>query len=354
MSFSKKIIDWYVANKRDLPWRNTSNPYFIWISEVILQQTRVNQGMSYYKDFINIYPNISLLAKASEDKILKVWEGLGYYSRARNMHTAAKQIIKEYEGKFPTSYDSLIKLKGIGEYTAAAIASIAYSKPHAVVDGNVYRVLSRVYNIATPINTSKGKKEFYALANEILDKKNPGIHNQAIMELGAIICTPQKPSCNNCCIQEHCYAYMAGKQDELPVKLKKAGVKKRYFFYFFMHSKNKFIIQKRTNKDIWQGLYELPLIETEEALEIEEVILQWKKKMRVNKHVFTIKNISPLYTHKLTHQTIYAHFINIEMKELSKLCTENSTIAITNKNIQHYAFPILIINYLNSCNFRDI
>lgn len=354
MGFSKEIIKWYLENKRDLPWRNTKNPYFIWISEVILQQTRVNQGRNYYDKFSNMFPDIFSLAEANEDKILKTWQGLGYYSRARNMHKAAKQIVQEHEGKFPDSYDTIIKLKGIGEYTASAIASIAYNHPHAVVDGNVYRVLSRIYNIETPINTTKGKKEFYALANEILDKKNPGIHNQAMMELGAMICTPQKPSCNNCCVQKYCYAFKTGKQLELPVKVKKATVRKRYFFYFFIHSNNQFIIHKRTVKDIWHGLYELPLIESAEKISAEDAIKLGKRNLLLEKQKFIVQDISPLYIHKLTHQTIYTHFIKIELKKINRPSIESSGKVIDYSDIQNHAFPILIINYLNSCNFRDI
>ncbi len=345
MNFSKEIISWYTKNKRDLPWRNTSNPYYIWISEVILQQTRVNQGIAYYEKFIENFPDVFSLARANEDKVLRVWQGLGYYSRARNMHAAAKQIVKEYKGNFPISYEDIIALKGIGDYTAAAIASIAYNKAHAVVDGNVYRVLSRYYNIETPIDTSKGKKEFYALANEILDKQKPGVFNQALMELGAMVCTPKNPQCSNCCIQQTCYAYNNSVQESLPVKLKKLKIKKRYFFYFLINSKNKIVIHKRTEKDIWQGLYDLPLIELQNEISIEEAILQFKKTILNSKQTFTIKSASQRHTHKLSHQTIESYFINIELKDFENFYHSKYQI-IYKERIGEFAFPILIANYL--------
>lgn len=345
MSISKHLIRWYSIHKRDLPWRNTLNPYYIWISEVILQQTRVNQGRAYYDKFIEIFPDIFSLANANEDKVLKVWQGLGYYSRARNMHEAAKQIVKEYNGKFPVSHAQILKLKGIGEYTAAAISSFAYNKPHAVVDGNVYRVLSRLYNNKTPINSGKGKKEFSSIAQEILNLQQPGLHNQAMMELGAMVCTPKSPLCENCCVQQYCLAFKANTQEKLPVKLKKLSIKKRYFFYFLLESKGKLLIRKRNEKDIWKGLYELVLIETEDSTSAEKAILQFKQNMLPTTQTFTVKSISPLFTHQLSHQTIYTHFINIELADLKKVVADYTIIP--KSKLSQYAFPILIINYLH-------
>jgi A/G-specific adenine glycosylase len=353
MSLSEDLIIWYHRYKRDLPWRNTSNPYHIWISEVILQQTRVNQGIDYYYRFIENFPDVFALANASEDEILKVWQGLGYYSRARNLHHAAKQIVNEFNGVFPDSYKELIQLKGIGEYTAAAIASIAYQLPHAVVDGNVFRVLSRLFNIKTPINSTKGKKEYYELANKILNKNKPAAHNQALMELGAIICLPKNPLCHICCIRQNCHALQTNSQNQLPVKLKKASIKKRYFFYFFVHAKDKTIIRKRAGKDIWKGLYELPLIEMHDHISIEEAVSVFKKSMLHTEVRFTIKKFSPLHRHQLTHQLIHAYFIYIKLRTLKEFTGNNYKI-ISFSTISDYAYPKLISNYIDSCDFRDI
>jgi A/G-specific adenine glycosylase len=263
------------------------------------------------------------------------------------MHAAAKQMVKEHNGKFPRTYESIIQLKGIGEYTAAAISSIAYNQPYAVVDGNVYRVLSRLFNIKTPINSGKGKKEFSKMANEILHKEKAAVYNQAIMELGAMICTPKNPSCTICCVQQHCYAFKKNIQEQLPIKLKKNAIKKRYFFYFYVRSKNKTILKKRTEKDIWKGLYELPLIETSHSTSIEEAIAQFQQKIIGKKQGLTIKKISPLYTHLLSHQIIYTHFIEVELKDLKKMSISDFSIIPTSK-LHHYAFPILIVNYFNA------
>ncbi len=225
--FSKKIIAWYQQNKRELPWRNTKDPYLIWLSEIILQQTRVEQGMAYYLKFAKEFPSVKELAKAENEKVMKLWQGLGYYSRARNLHTTAKTITDNYKGKFPEQHEDILLLKGVGEYTAAAIVSFAFNKPHAVVDGNVYRLLSRVFGIETPIDTTLGKKEFNALANELLDKKNPALHNQAIMEFGAIQCKPVSPDCSVCPLNTMCFAYSKKSVSKLPVKAKKTKVRNR-------------------------------------------------------------------------------------------------------------------------------
>ncbi|MGE0567222.1 MAG: A/G-specific adenine glycosylase, partial [Bacteroidia bacterium] len=260
-AFRRSLLTWYEANKRDLPWRNTKDPYKIWISEIILQQTQVAQGLAYYNRIISEFPDVEALAKAELDAILKHWQGLGYYSRARNLHAAANQIKQEYKGKFPDNYRELLNLKGVGTYTAAAIASFSYKTPVAVVDGNVYRVLSRIFGIETPIDTLSGKKEFQNMADKLLDIHSPDIYNQAIMEFGALYCKGSNPDCENCIFQKNCFALKFDKVKLLPVKEKKVKVKKRVLNYFIIIDKNKnCIIQKREASDIWKGLYEFPLI----------------------------------------------------------------------------------------------
>ena len=248
----EELISWYLINKRDLPWRKTKNPYKIWLSEIILQQTRVQQGLPYYSKFIAAYPTIQALALANEDEVLNLWQGLGYYSRARNMLMTARVINEQYEGCFPTNYNDLLKLKGIGEYTAAAIASFSFKEPVAVVDGNVYRVLSRLFDIDTPIDSGIGKKAFRFLADEVLDKVNPDTFNQAIMEFGALHCTPQKPDCNNCLLNGTCLSRENGTISQRPVKKKKNASKQRFFVYKIFLDENKTLIRKREEKDIWQ------------------------------------------------------------------------------------------------------
>ena len=232
--FSEKIIAWYDQNKRDLPWRNTKDAYLIWLSEIILQQTRVDQGMDYYLKFAKEFPTVKHLAKADNEKVMKLWQGLGYYSRARNLHTTAKIISEKYHGKFPDEYSDILSLKGVGNYTAAAIASFAFNKPYAVVDGNVYRVLARVFGIESPIDSTQGKKEFETLATELLDRKKPASHNQAIMELGALQCKPVNPDCSICALNTMCFAYSKKRINELPVKAKKTKVRNRYFNYIVL------------------------------------------------------------------------------------------------------------------------
>ncbi|MCE3280368.1 MAG: A/G-specific adenine glycosylase [Bacteroidetes bacterium] len=344
--FSGIITSWYQQNKRDLPWRNTNDPYMIWLSEIILQQTRVDQGMSYYIKFAESFPSVNDLAKADEEKVMKLWQGLGYYSRARNLHAAAKTVKAEYKGKFPSAYETILSLKGIGEYTAAAIASFAFNKPHAVVDGNVYRVLSRVFGIETPIDSTNGKKEFLQLANELLNKKEPALHNQAIMEFGALQCKPQNPDCSVCPLNMHCYAFAKKQVNELPVKSKKTKVRDRFFNYIVLTNKESTIINKRTDKDIWTNLYDFPLIETPMGVAEPDLIVssEWKKLVGKNKYV--LRAVSPEYKHVLSHQKIYARFWEIECaKDLSNF-KPDAAIIIKKKDLQKYAVPRLIENYL--------
>ena len=344
--FSNKIITWYQQNKRDLPWRDTKDAYLIWLSEIILQQTRVDQGMEYYKKFAKEFPTVKHLAKADNEKVMKLWQGLGYYSRARNLHATAKIITDTYKGTFPNAYADILSLKGIGEYTAAAIASFAFNQPHAVVDGNVYRVLARVFGIETPIDSSQGKKEFYQLANELIDKKNPAMHNQAIMELGAMQCKPANPNCAVCPLNTMCYAYSKKRITELPVKAKKTKTRDRFFNYIVLHHDGNIAINKRIRKDIWTNLYDFPLIETEKELTEEQFLKSAEWNNFTGKTKYTIKAISNCYKHILSHQKIYARFWEIECSKPFEKLIDKNTLIIQEKNIQEYAVPRLIENYL--------
>lgn len=299
--FHLLITDWYRQNKRDLPWRNTKNAYFIWLSEIILQQTRVNQGMDYYLKFVAHYPQVADLANASEQEVLSDWQGLGYYSRARNLHHAARSVISEFGGDFPHTYEDIKKLKGVGDYTAAAIASFAFDLPHAVVDGNVFRVLSRVFDIDTPIDTGEGKKSFDELAKTLLGNNPPAIHNQAIMEFGALQCVPVNPRCEICPLIVMCQAYRNGTVSQRPQKRGKIVPRNRYFHYMQFTDGNRIIIEKRIRKDIWQHLFQFPMIETEENIPLEDA-----QKLIFNTFGIEPVSVSPQIRHILTHQRIHA------------------------------------------------
>jgi len=307
--FSLSIRAWFRQNGRQLPWRETDNPYFIWLSEVILQQTRVDQGKAYYIKFTETFPTIERLAQADEQEILKLWQGLGYYSRARNLHYAAKQVMEEFDGVFPSHFASIKSLKGVGDYTAAAVASFAFQEPKAVVDGNVYRVLSRYFNDATPIDSIAGKKTFQAYANELLDKQFPAEHNQSIMEIGALVCTPKQPNCLNCPLNDSCQAFREENVLELPVKSKKTKTRNRYFNYLVTNTPT-YLLEKRTTKDIWQNLYQFPLIESENALKPEEISLfihqQFSTELHHKSFIYYAKHI-------LSHQHIHTYFWQIKM-----------------------------------------
>lgn len=341
--FSKKLIVWYLQNKRDLPWRNTNNPYHIWLSEIMLQQTRVLQGLPYYLKFTEAYPKVEDLASAPEDEVLKLWQGLGYYSRARNMHATAKTVADEMDGVFPNNYKDLLKLKGVGDYTASAISSISFNQPEAVVDGNVYRVLSRFFGISTPINSTAGQKEFKQLAQELIDKEQPGTFNQAIMEFGARYCVPQSPDCENCIFNDSCVAFQQKKVTQLPVKIKSKPVKQRFFNYLVILSENeRTVLQQRNGKGIWHKLYEFPLIETSKEIEVSE--LQELPQFQDFSEKMNIRNIS-LYNqeavvHKLSHQHLNTRFWIIETLDETE-----SSVAIS--EIESYAMPVLIANFVS-------
>jgi len=277
-NFSTLLLKWNnTENDREMPWKAEKNPYRIWLSEIMLQQTRVEQGLNYYHRFISEYPDIKKLAAAPDTAVFKLWEGLGYYSRCRNLLATARFIADELDGKFPDSYEEILKLKGIGPYTAAAISSFAFNLPHAVVDGNVFRVLARVFGIFTATDSTEGKKYFTALANQLLDKKKAGIYNQAIMDFGATVCKPMAPRCSHCPFNKVCYAYLNKKINELPVKEKKISIRKRWFYYLVLEHKDQLAVRERTAKDIWQQLYEFPMIENAQDIEQEKVLAKAEK-----------------------------------------------------------------------------
>jgi A/G-specific adenine glycosylase len=345
-NWSHKLLKWYEVNKRELPWRGVKDPYKIWLSEIILQQTRVNQGWDYYNRFVEKYPTVSKLASASEHEVLKLWQGLGYYSRARNMHHAAKQIMQQHKSKFPKDYEAIRALKGVGDYTAAAITSIAYNLPYPVVDGNVLRVYSRLLGISTPIDSTEGKKKIWEAAEELLDKKNPGTYNQAVMELGALCCTPKNPNCAECPVQASCYAYAHKQTAILPIKEGKTKVKERFLNYIVIVHGNKILIHNRQKKDIWKGLHDFPCIETVKRTSPEKVMLskEWKDIFHSNKPI--IKSVSEPYTHILSHQRLNAVFIKTEVNKALKKLPENC-LWVERKNIDTYAVPRLIEQYIS-------
>ncbi|MGM0390839.1 MAG: A/G-specific adenine glycosylase [Bacteroidota bacterium] len=348
MLFHKTLVNWYLENKRDLPWRKTDDPYHIWLSEIMLQQTRIEQGLPYYFKFIKAFPDVFRLAEASQEKVLKLWQGLGYYSRARNLHATAQVVATELNGKFPENYKSLLTLKGVGDYTASAIASICYNEPVPVVDGNVYRVLARYFDIETPVNSSAGIKEFKQLAAELLDIDDPGTYNQAVMEFGALQCKPQLPLCESCPLSGSCLALKNGKIAQLPVKLKKAKVKKRYFNYLvFISEENTTLIEQRLGKGIWEGLYQFPLVETTTRLNEKEILLEEEFISFAGKDPkqITLYNRTPII-HKLSHQHIFTNFWLIKKNKLP----ENS---VSVANLRKYPVPVLIANFIQEYNFPE-
>ena len=340
--FSANVIRWYQLNKRDLPWRGISDPYKIWVSEVILQQTRIVQGYDYYLRFLDKFPTIASLANASEDEVLLVWQGLGYYSRARNMHAAAKQVMTEFNGSFPNTYEGIRSLKGVGDYTAAAVASFAFHLPHAVLDGNVFRVLSRFFMIDTPIDTTSGKKEFQALAQELMDEKHPELYNQGVMDIGATVCLPQNPLCTECPLAEGCLAVAQKRQTDYPAKSKKIQTKERYFVYFVVNEEDTYYLHRRDNKDIWAGLYEFPLMELastfDENKDLSSVMTFFRKEFTN----ITIESISPEMKHVLTHQTLHAWFITGSAKLVHN---DSKYIRVNRDEIENYAVSKLTNRY---------
>ena len=342
------LINWYEENHRDLPWRNNPTPYEVWLSEVILQQTRVNQGMDYYLRFTEKWPTVNDLAQTSEEEVLKMWQGLGYYSRARNLYHCANQVVEQYKGEFPADFEKLKHLKGIGDYTAAAIASIAYNLPHAVVDGNVYRVLARLFDINTPINNNEGQKLFTQLADELLNKSQPGLHNQAMMEFGALHCTPKNPNCLLCPLQAQCLAFAHQTVMLRPVKLAKTKITTRYFNYLILRINSSLYLHKRNDNDIWKNLYDFPCIESQTPMSVEEVIASEAFLRLIENKPFTIIKSSPVFTHKLTHRTLLAQFIEIKLEqELLQIQTKDLFLT-PETELGSFPIPRLIDLYLNN------
>jgi A/G-specific adenine glycosylase len=341
------LIDWYQSNKRMLPWRGTNNPYKIWISEIILQQTRVMQGLEYYIRFIERFPDVKALADADEQEVLKYWQGLGYYSRARNLHAAARTVRDQYDGKFPQNYDSVLKLKGIGEYTAAAITSFAWNLPYPVVDGNVFRVLSRLFMIDEPIDTQKGKKYFTTLAGEIMGKTQPGLFNQAIMEFGALQCTPSAPDCMQCPFVDNCLAYSKQAITDYPVKQNKTKTKELYLYYFHIHWKKFTYLYIRKEKGIWQNLFEFPLIESEKAIDPEILIKKavfppFVSAGNIDSFRFIIQNKK----HVLSHRILYATFIEVFLNREPEI--PESIIRTKEEDIEQYPVHRLMEYYIET------
>ena len=342
------LLKWFATNRRDLPWRNQPSPYQVWLSEVILQQTRVSQGYDYYLRFIDRWPTVEALAQASEEEVLKMWQGLGYYSRARNLHHCAKQVVEQYGGQFPADYERLRQLKGIGDYTAAAIASIAFNLPHAVVDGNVYRVLARLFDIETPININAGQQFFARLADELLNREQPGLHNQAIMEFGALHCTPQHPNCLYCPLQAQCLAFAHQTVVLRPVKQAKTKVTTRYFNYLLLRIGQSVYLRKRSGNDIWKNLYDFPCIESDAPTTVEALTASEPFAQLLEGTAFTITKVSPLYTHKLTHRTILAQFIEINLEEKLLQIETKGLFLTPESDLGKYPIPRLIDLYLNN------
>lgn len=350
--FTENLMKWYAGHHRPLPWKGEKNPYIVWLSEIILQQTRVEQGLPYFERFKEKYPTVRHLARAPEDEIMKMWEGLGYYSRARNLHTAARFIADELNGVFPSTFQTIRSLKGVGDYTAAAIASFAYDLPHAVVDGNVYRVLSRYFGLEEPVDTTRGKKLFAELAQELIEltlethpAARPGPYNQAIMDFGASVCTPALPKCTDCPFRIHCTAFRQNKIDRLPVKSKKAERRQRFFNYLLINQKEEIFIKKRTEKDIWRNLYDFPLIETNTLPEPTGFLSEnetWNKWRR--QYTYKLKHVSEPFRQELTHQKIVAVFWEIEVEKTFQP-NEKTWIKTLRSKLDNFAFPKVIDLY---------
>ncbi len=344
---NREIINWYEFNKRDLPWRNTFNPYHIWISEIMLQQTQVATVIDYYQRFINSFPTVKDLAEAKEQEVLNHWQGLGYYSRARNLHQAAKTIVENYNNEFPSSFEDILSLKGIGVYTASAIAAFAFGLPKAAVDGNVYRVLSRLFGVYELTDSPKGKKTFQALADELMADAEPYSYNQAIIEFGALQCTAKQPKCELCPLQAHCFAYLNKEQQALPMKKKKNKVKNRYFYYLYIYDEDYFLLQQRGDDDIWRKMFEFPLIETNNKIELVNLM-----RTEIWRSLFTdvkidIKGQLETKVHKLSHQNLYIEFIKVQVDNINDKFA--SLKCVNRHEYIDYPLPKPIELYLAKC-----
>jgi A/G-specific adenine glycosylase len=342
--FASLLLKWNKdKNKRQMPWKGEKDPYKIWLSEIILQQTRVDQGLAYYNNFVKTFPDVHKLARAPDARVFKLWEGLGYYTRCRNLIATARYISKELNGNFPDSYEAIKALKGIGPYTASAISSFAFNLPHAVVDGNVFRVLARVFGIATAVDSTEGKNIFTALANELLDKKRPGLYNQAIMDFGAVICKPATPLCLHCVFKKDCFAFLHNKINALPVKENKINIRKRWFYYLVLEYKDQIALQQRAGKDIWQDLYQFPLLEFAKESDRKKILKQAEKKKLLPEKNYELTSVSPLFKQQLSHQLIAGQFIKIKLKR--KPPGKNDWLWIMKNKAGKYAFPQFINQY---------
>lgn len=359
MDFTALLLTWFGKNRRDLPWKQTTDPYKIWLSEIILQQTRVDQGHDYYLRFVKAYPRVNDLAAAPVDEVLKLWQGLGYYSRARNLHHTAQVIVEEYNGVFPQTAAALMALKGVGAYTAAAIASFAHGEPVAALDGNAYRILSRVFGVEAPIDSAEGKKEIQALAETLLPPQRPADFNQAMMDFGSLVCTPKQAQCMYCPMQDACYALRNGRVYALPVKRKKVAVRTRYFHYFLLSDGVDTYIHKRPSGDIWEGLYEFPLIETEGPVEADEISGLPAVQQLLGESALCIMHHSSLVKHQLTHQTLWTRFYAVQLEPGFELPPaparpgalqpekfNNTYIKVPLVDLERYSIPRLIDAFL--------
>lgn len=343
--FTRILLKWNRdKNKRQMPWKGEKDPYKIWLSEIILQQTRVEQGLNYYNKFIKAFPDVHALAIAPEQKVFKLWEGLGYYSRCCNLIASASYISKQLNGIFPANYEEIKALKGIGPYTAAAISSFAFNLPHAVVDGNVFRVLSRIFGIREPVDSTEGKKKFVELANQLLDKKNPGVYNQAIMDFGATVCKPA-PQCDQCPFRKHCFAFLNNTIDQLPVKEKKITKKRRWFYYLIMEHENKIAIRQRTEKDIWRQLYEFPLVEMAKEQDLKNILFAAEKRGLLKKNAYEFISLSPFYRQQLSHQLIVGQFVRLKIYRNPQ---KNNWLWPTTNKLSNYPFPRFIKQHRDS------
>ena len=347
-SFTKNLLCWNQDfNTRAMPWKGEKDPYKIWISEIILQQTRVEQGLKYYEKFIAAFPTVCSLAHAPEQEVFKLWEGLGYYSRCKNLLTSARIVCDELNGVFPSAHESILALKGIGSYTAAAIASFAYKLPYAVVDGNVIRVLSRYFGLSEPVDTTDGKKTYTRLAEELLDRQHPDLYNQAIMDFGAVVCKPQQPACTRCPQRSDCEAYRQGRVHQLPLKKKEVQKRSRWLYYFVVSYNGEVYIKKRTGRDVWENLYEFVLLEVDTPFFIDDqAAVQQTLYSLLGTEDFTISSTSHEYRQQLTHQTITAKFVEVELQVPAP--SLNSYGQAHRSTLSQYPFPRLITRYLQN------
>jgi A/G-specific adenine glycosylase len=345
LEFASILLKWHrYKNKRQMPWKGERDPYKIWLSEIILQQTRVEQGLNYYNLFIKRFPSIKMLAAAPDAEVFKMWEGLGYYTRCRNLIHTARFVSDKLDGRFPDTYDEIKSLKGIGSYTSAAIASFAFNQPFAVVDGNVFRVLSRVFGIAQPIDSMAGRKFFSELAQQLLDEKKPARYNQAIMDFGATVCKPLLPLCSSCPFSTKCEAFLTGRVDRLPVKEKKTPIRKRWFYYFVMEYQNTIAIRQRIKKDIWNQLFEFPMIEKNEESPALQILKEAERCGWIKKGQYEILHVSDMQRQQLSHQLINGQFIRLSVRK--KTAVDKDWLWTNQNSLRSLAFPGIVNQYL--------